>query len=851
MEWKANLRAMKTRLQLAAVLLLSSLNHPFLPAQAQGTLFTYQGRLNSGANAATGSYDLVFSLYDTNAGGTSLAGPVTNTAVPVTNGLFTVAIDFGAGVFTGGSNWLSIGVRAPGDGTFTILTPRQQLTPTPYALYAESANAVGLTGTIPLAQLPDAVVTNNATGVTLSGTFNGAFNGTAGASNAWQLTGNSGTTSGVNFLGTSDNEPLQLRANNTIGWQLQYASATIGSGFGASTMSGVNLIGGLGNTISNGVIGGTVAGGGYAWRNALTHQNYPNVVGGSWGAIGGGANNSAGNYGTVPGGFANVAGGLYSFAAGQEAQALNPGAFVWADSQGGVFNDNGTNSFNIRAQGGVFLDNSTPAINFGNTTRQMLNLFGTNYAIGIQNWTEYFRSSGGYAWYLNGAHNDNQNSPGAGGTTLMTLDSSGDLNIAGTLTLPSRVIVNAAGYNTFLYSDNDFNFFIGADAGNVTTGAQGGTSDLALGGAALSRNTSGYENIAIGLDAAQFNTTGNDNTAVGTSALMGDWDDSGNFVTGNNNVAVGAWALQSDESGSNNVANGAFALFRSTTGAWNIANGCLALFNNVSGNKNTANGYKALYNNTSGVDNTANGYATLSACVGDKQNVADGIAALENLNGGNQNTASGAYALQNLVGGSGNVALGYNAGNSLTAGSNNIYIGNAGQGSESGVIRIGTSGTQTQTYIAGTLYAPVLTITGGSDLAEPFAITTADQPVSAGAVVVIDEANPGRLKLTDQPYDTRVAGVVSGANGIHPGIQMHQEGLLDGGRNIALTGRVYVQADTSNGPIKPGDLLTTSGTPGHAMKVSDHTKAQGAILGKAMTALSDGQGMVLVLVTLQ
>jgi hypothetical protein len=93
--------------------------------------------------------------------------------------------------------------------------------------------------------------------------------------------------------------------------------------------------------------------------------------------------------------------------------------------------------------------------------------------------------------------------------------------------------------------------------------------------------------------------------------------------------------------------------------------------------------------------------------------------------------------------------------------------------------------------------------------------------------------------------------VVSGANGIHPGIQMHQEGLLDGGRNIALTGRVYVQADTSNGPIKPGDLLTTSGTPGHAMKVSDHTKAQGAILGKAMTALSDGQGMVLVLVTLQ
>ena len=93
--------------------------------------------------------------------------------------------------------------------------------------------------------------------------------------------------------------------------------------------------------------------------------------------------------------------------------------------------------------------------------------------------------------------------------------------------------------------------------------------------------------------------------------------------------------------------------------------------------------------------------------------------------------------------------------------------------------------------------------------------------------------------------------MVSGANGIHPGIQMQQQGLLEGGKNVALTGRVYVQADASNGAIKPGDLLTTSSTPGRAMKVTDHAKAAGAILGKAMTGLSEGQGMVLVLVTLQ
>jgi hypothetical protein len=143
----------------------------------------------------------------------------------------------------------------------------------------------------------------------------------------------------------------------------------------------------------------------------------------------------------------------------------------------------------------------------------------------------------------------------------------------------------------------------------------------------------------------------------------------------------------------------------------------------------------------------------------------------------------------------------------------------------------------------------VLTITGGADIAEPFKMSSREIP--KGSVVVIDEQNPGHLKVSTLAYDTRVAGVVSGANGIKPGISLHQEGAIEGGENVALTGRVYVQADAAFGPIKPGDLLTTSATPGHAMKVSDQAKAQGAILGKAMSALKDGTGMVLVLVTLQ
>ncbi len=204
----------------------------------------------------------------------------------------------------------------------------------------------------------------------------------------------------------------------------------------------------------------------------------------------------------------------------------------------------------------------------------------------------------------------------------------------------------------------------------------------------------------------------------------------------------------------------------------------------------------------------------------------------------------------------GNYALidGANAGNGN--GPIDAYIGGNGSGSDvqvgsfnSGISNVALYNWGNNTYMH--LYCSAITIEGGSDLAEPFKISSTDGEIPEGAVVVIDDANPGHLKLSDQDYDTRVAGVVSGANGIHPGIQMQQQGLLDGGKNVALTGRVYVQADASNGAIKPGDLLTTSRIPGHAMKVTDHARAAGAILGKAMTGLAEGKGMVLVLVTLQ
>jgi hypothetical protein len=152
----------------------------------------------------------------------------------------------------------------------------------------------------------------------------------------------------------------------------------------------------------------------------------------------------------------------------------------------------------------------------------------------------------------------------------------------------------------------------------------------------------------------------------------------------------------------------------------------------------------------------------------------------------------------------------------------------------------------------GKTTVPVLAITGGADLSEQFDVTAAEGEVIPGLVVCIDADHPGNLLVCTRAYDRTVAGIVSGAGGIEPGMVMGQEGSsADGAYPVALTGRVYVWADASAGPIEPGDLLTTSETPGHVMAVGDYARAQGAIIGKAMSALGEGRGLVLVLVSLQ
>ncbi|HUV88600.1 MAG TPA: hypothetical protein VMY80_03025, partial [Anaerolineae bacterium] len=245
-----------------------------------GTAFTYQGRLTDGGSPANGSYDFRFILYDDAVGGSQVGGIVTVDDQTVTEGLFTVLLDFGSSAFTGDARYLEVAVR-PGasTGDYSTLSPRQALTPAPYALNADL----------------------------LDGQHASAF---------WKLTGNSGTTPGTHFLGTADNQALELKVNGARALRLEPHATS------------PNVIGGYsGNSVTGGVYGATIAGGG--------ESGYTNRVTDDYGTVGGGYNNQAGgNSATVGGGISNNASSDYATVGG----GSNNTAYTYATVGGGYGN---------------------------------------------------------------------------------------------------------------------------------------------------------------------------------------------------------------------------------------------------------------------------------------------------------------------------------------------------------------------------------------------------------------------------------------------------------------------------------------------------------------------------------
>jgi len=401
--------------------------------------------------------------------------------------------------------------------------------------------------------------------------------------------------------------------------------------------------------------------------------------------------------------------------------------------------------------------------------------------------------------------------------------------------------------------------FLGAGAGTNDDGSN--NSNTAVGRSALTLTTIGSYNTAFGSSALVFNTEGYSNTAYGYEALYSN-------TTGDGNVGLGLGANRNNQAGSNNTiigynaGRGSAAHSKSgnvflgyTAGRWETGNNKLYIDNSSTATPLIGGDFSANEVNL-------NGNVNMNGEVYIRDRLGIGItspgAGMHLVGNGYPNSfmfleaSSGGDAGFRLYEG---ITDKWHIFNNATLDGLQIYndvglnVFFADQ--TTGYVGIGTTNPSSKLSVAGTVECDVLEIKGGSDIAEPFDINQT-KGIKAGMVLAIDSDNPGKLKISKKAYDRRVAGIISGAGGINPGMIMGQSGsVADGEFPVALTGRVYCWADASNGSINPGDLLTTSDIPGHAMKVIDYTKAQGAVIGKAMSSLDEGQGLILVLVSLQ
>lgn len=501
---------------------------------------------------------------------------------------------------------------------------------------------------------------------------------TANNTTGWTTTGNAGTDTAVNFIGTTDNMPLRFKQNN--GWLGQLNKNTgnyfLGSGAGQSNTSG------KGNTamgdsalfsqsFSNGAVAYSTSNTAFGSKALFSNQPTSAFDGFYNTAIGGNAlyNNTSGAFNTGVGesalfntttGFRNIAIGdatLYNLKTGGNNVAIGSGA-------GSSSSDSMRFSVLVgESAGGFNKRDRITAVGYGALT---FNAFSTvNLNEGKENTAIGFASE---QFNVQGSKNTSVGYYAMFGTSGS--GSSGSRNVA---VGDSALAVYSSGSN---------NIAIGASAlsslktgiGNVAVGNASlrlittATNNTSVGDSSMTGATSGSENTAVGAMSLSKIGTGVYNTAVGSEALK-------NAANAFGNTGIGRQALVANTSGGSNTAAGHAALFSNTTGGLNVAIGASALVSHRSGNNNTVVGTDAMFLDTTGINNIAMGNQAMFNSRNTIGNIAIGTNALNNNRTGNAKLAIGTFTLFADTSAGPNTAIGNNSLGANTKGQNNIAIG--------------------------------------------------------------------------------------------------------------------------------------------------------------------------------
>jgi hypothetical protein len=352
---------MNTRIlqSLIALALIASVHQ----AAAQSTAFTYQGRLTSGTIAANGSYDLTFSLFSVSSGAGQVGSTYPAPATPVSNGLFTVTLDFGAN-FPGANRWLEIGVRTNGGGAYTTLSPRQAITATPYAVFATTSGTAsnlvngsvvkslnGLRDDVTLAAGTNMTITPNGNTLTLAAVG-------AGGSGIWSVLNNNAYYNAGN-VGIGTTTPSTYGHGGTARiLEVNNSGTTLNSQAHLMLYSGVSSLA----DSAMGTVTWAQPGGMAAYIGAQTRSTTPNMP------------SAMLTFGTRKSG---------------EASAT-PKMFITEDGNVGIGTSTPANRLDVAGNVGI-TGNET----FGAATRQMLSLYDYGiyqYGIGVQNSALYQRA---------------------------------------------------------------------------------------------------------------------------------------------------------------------------------------------------------------------------------------------------------------------------------------------------------------------------------------------------------------------------------------------------------------------------------------------------------------------------